>query len=389
MSSLPPVAVVCPNLGSNSLGRAMLLAELLRHDAPVRLVGVCRTEEVWSPAKSLQIPIESYRLRREDRYSPAAVKWLKATLRDDLVIVSKPVPHSLGFVLAAGVRPSRMVIDIDDWETGFAQLRANEVVGPLAFRVARTRSYLRRLGLNAFTATRALEEVARRAPFRLVSNHWLQSRFGGKVLYHVRDPLTLDPERARPPVLPALAGARCWVAFVGTPRRHKGLDALVDALAQLQGANAPGLLIMGADASAAATLERAQARLKHRFASVEQFPFDRLGDYLALADIIAIPSLNVPSAWGQLPAKLFDALAMAKPVVVSDINDMADVAADCGLVVPAGDTRALSLAIGRLAEDASLRAELGAAGRRKFLERFTHAAGRSVLLDVVRQVAGR
>jgi glycosyltransferase involved in cell wall biosynthesis len=367
----------------------MLLADLLRNDAAVRIVGVCRGPEIWGPAKSLPVPIESYPLSHEARYSLSAVKWLKTTLRDDLVIVSKPVPHSLGLALAARVGLQRMVVDIDDWETGFAQRRANEVLSPLAFGLARAQSYGRRLGFNAFTATRALEEVARRAPFRLVSNRWLQARFGGQILYHVRDPGTLDPARAKAPESFSIPADRPWVAFVGTPRRHKGLDVLVDALNRLQGNRAPGLLLMGVDESARGTLERARAQLGERFACVEQFPFEQLPGYLARADVIAIPSLDVPSAWGQIPAKLFDALAMGKPVVVSDVNDMAEIAAGCGLVVPPGDAPALARALGKLSADAELRAQLGNAGRRKFLEQFSYASGRRVLLDVVREAANR
>ncbi len=387
MSNLPAVSIVCPNVGSNALGRAMLLAQLLETHTSVRLVGVCRGPKIWGPAASLSVPIESFPLSSHARYSPAAIAWLRRTVGRDLVVVSKTLPHSLGFALAAGIGLGRMVIDIDDWESGFAQLRANEELAPSELRRARRESLRRRLGFNAFAATCLLEAVTRRAPHRLVSNRWLQSRFGGDILYHVRDPAELDPLKAKRPPEMSLSSDRPWVAFVGTPRRHKGLDVLVEALVRVSGPAAPGLVLMGADPSAQGTIEAARSRLPNRFAVIDQFPFDRLADYLSLADIIAIPSLNVASAWGQIPAKLFDALAMAKPVVVSDINDMREIADGCGLVVPPGDVGALSDAVERLSADETLRRTLGRAGREKFLSRFTHAAGREVLLKAVRRAA--
>src|SRR5262245_9916608 len=118
---LPPVAIVCPNLAGNCLGRALLLAELLGEEVPVRIVGVQRGPELWAPASRSRFPIESYRLTRETRYSAQAVAWLREAVGDDFVLVSKPLPHSLGLALVSGVRPRRMLVDIDDWESGFFQ----------------------------------------------------------------------------------------------------------------------------------------------------------------------------------------------------------------------------------------------------------------------------
>jgi glycosyltransferase involved in cell wall biosynthesis len=39
---------------------------------------------------------------------------------------------------------------------------------------------------------------------------------------------------------------------------------------------------------------------------------------------------------GQIPAKLFDAMAMAKPIVATDVNDFAGILDGCGLVVKPG-----------------------------------------------------
>jgi glycosyltransferase involved in cell wall biosynthesis len=384
MSVLPPVAVICPNLSSNALGRALLLAELVASHTSVRVLGVRRGDAIWAPARNSPIRIEEFALSREARYSPAPARWLRSKLHHDLVLVSKPVPHSLGLALAAGVRPRQMVVDIDDWESGFFQGAANESSSHARFLWARFRSYGRRFGMNSFVLTRALEEIARRVPHRIVSNRWLQQRFGGELLYHVRDADTLHPQPATAP-----AAERPWVAFVGTPRTHKGLEVLLEAMELQRGQNAAGLLLMGAPASHP-LLDRARARLgEHRFSCMPEFPLAELPARLARADIIAIPSLDVPAAWGQIPAKLFDALAMGKPVVVSDVNDMREIVEGCGIAVPAGDARALAGAIARLAASPELRADLGAAARARFLERFTYTQGREIISRVLHAAAQR
>lgn len=163
---------------------------------------------------------------------------------------------------------------------------------------------------------------------------------------------------------------------------------LVDALASLPGPNAPGLILMGVGEKDDAATTRIRAKLPGRVVTVPQFPLADLPSYLALADIIAVPSLDVPAARGQIPAKLFDALAMAKPVVASAVNDMAEIAEDAGLVTQPGDTRGLADAISSLANDQGKRLQLGLNGRKKFLAHYTHDAGRRVLRAAVSEAYG-
>ena len=63
--------------------------------------------------------------------------------------------------------------------------------------------------------------------------------------------------------------------------------------------------------------------------------------------------------------KPFEAMALGKSVVVSGVSALREIVADgqTGLVVAPEEPGALASAIGRLLDDAALRASLGAAGR--------------------------
>lgn len=77
----------------------------------------------------------------------------------------------------------------------------------------------------------------------------------------------------------------------------------------------------------------------------------------------------VPSVWPDpCPTVAMEAMAMGKPVVASRIGGLTDIVADgdTGMLVPPGDVDALSGALARLTEDASLRTRWGEAGRRRF-----------------------
>jgi glycosyltransferase involved in cell wall biosynthesis len=74
-----------------------------------------------------------------------------------------------------------------------------------------------------------------------------------------------------------------------------------------------------------------------------------------------------------LPRSLVEAAAAGRPIIASDVTGCREVIRNEieGLLVPLGDIDAAADALVRLARDAVLRARLGAAARRRFLERFT------------------
>jgi glycosyltransferase involved in cell wall biosynthesis len=72
------------------------------------------------------------------------------------------------------------------------------------------------------------------------------------------------------------------------------------------------------------------------------------------------------------PVSLVEALASGTPVVSTDVGSIRDVvrADETGILVPPGDEEAISAALGRLLEDAALRARMGADARADALQRF-------------------
>jgi glycosyltransferase involved in cell wall biosynthesis len=149
-----------------------------------------------------------------------------------------------------------------------------------------------------------------------------------------------------------------------------------------------GLVVMGVEDDLDPVLQRAHALLgAERFKAWPQFPFAALRDHVRAVDIVALPSLDVPAAWGQIPAKLFDGMAMAKPVVASSLNDMPEILEGVGLIVPPGDVTGLANALVTLANDPGLRERLGRNARARLLDRFSYDAGREVLLRAVHAAA--
>lgn len=381
------VTLVCSNNSKNCLGRALLLADLLRSSHEVAVVGIQSTPHVWEPGVSFQVPVRSFRVASSLQF-PAASAWLRKQLAGSKVIVCKPKPTSLGLALAAGVRPARSLLDVDDWDLGFGD-------APKSSRElwARSPYYLRSLlhprRFNSYLGVRLSFELIPSFPQRLVSNGWLQRKLGGHLLPHVRDCDVFDParhdgaNRRRELEL----DARPWVGFVGTIRAHKGIEDLVSALARLSGPSAPGLLLAGLsdddDGERKLVALATQTLGASRFRAVKRFPFSELPSWLAAPDVLCIPSRPGTTSAGQIPAKMFDALAMGKPLVISSAHDTSDVDADAALRFEAGSIEDLSQKLEQLCASVEQRARLGARARAVALARFDYAAGRRVLEPLI------
>lgn len=386
------VTIVCSNNSNNCLGRALLLGDLLRTAYDVAVVGIQSKQQAWEPGASFDVPVRSFPIRTAFQL-PAASAWLREQVRGTRVIVCKPKPTSLGLALAAGVRPTRAILDVDDWDLGFGDAPNSDLE-----LLQRAPYYLRGLvhpkRFNSYLGVRAAFGLVRLFPTRLVSNGWLGHRVGGHLLPHVRDSDVFDPGKVDGSQLRrSLAlDARLWVGFIGTVRAHKGIEDLIAALGRLGGEFAPGLLLAGLD-DAGSPAERELLRVAEqtlgsaRVRAAKRFPFSELPTWLTVPDIVCIPSRPGATSAGQIPAKMFDALMMAKPLVVSDAHDTSDVEPDAAVRFQAGNVADLARKLAELCGDAEQRARLSKRARAVAIARFDYAAARRVLLPLVRALA--
>ncbi|MFZ0060496.1 MAG: glycosyltransferase family 4 protein [Pyrinomonadaceae bacterium] len=106
---------------------------------------------------------------------------------------------------------------------------------------------------------------------------------------------------------------------------------------------------------------------------------------LDACDVLVSP--HVPLAAGAeffgSPTKLFEYMAMGKPIVASRLGQIADVLGHekTGLLVEPGDARQLSNAIIRLTQSPQLREKLGAAARQSAIANHTWTRNAQIILD--------
>jgi len=89
---------------------------------------------------------------------------------------------------------------------------------------------------------------------------------------------------------------------------------------------------------------------------------------------------------GQVPAKLFDAMALGRPIVSTAVSMIPEILDGCGLIVTPGDPRGLATAIRRLLERPDEARGLGERARRRCHERYSFRAARATLFPLVERL---
>jgi len=171
-----------------------------------------------------------------------------------------------------------------------------------------------------------------------------------------------------PPAAPEWpAGGAVTFLFAGRPDREKGLMVLTKAWSESGLAAPSAALVLVGVGSCPPWVSAGGAATRRDIVCLDPVPPARLRGMYGAADVLVVPSIATRTfrePWGLV---VNEAMNRNLPVIASDavgavagglVRDGRN-----GLVVPAGDSRALADALRRLAADAPLRARLGAAGR--------------------------
>ena len=181
-----------------------------------------------------------------------------------------------------------------------------------------------------------------------------------------------NPATSRAVAVPSMASglwppASLTIAYAGHLYAWKGVDVLLEALAQVPGVRC--LIAGGHDKEPdLARLQALAARLgvESRVTFTGHLPPSDVPGVLARADILALPNpASAISTHATSPLKLFEYMAAEKAIVASNLPAIREVLTHDvnALLVTPGDPGALAGAIRRLAGDPLLRETLAAAAR--------------------------
>jgi glycosyltransferase involved in cell wall biosynthesis len=200
----------------------------------------------------------------------------------------------------------------------------------------------------------------------------------------------VDVDRFRPS--PAAQREQCrkelgledWrvVLVVARLEPEKGLDTLLDAWPRVKAAVPSALLVIAGDGSQRAMLtNKADSLPDVRFLGLVRDPVP----YLQAADCYTLPSLTE-----GMPISLLEAMASGVPCVATAIGGTSEALAELGALVPPGDEARLAAAIVNVLRFAAAdRDSIGAATRRRVVDRYSVEANADALYRLYDRLAAR
>jgi glycosyltransferase involved in cell wall biosynthesis len=205
-------------------------------------------------------------------------------------------------------------------------------------------------------------------------------------------PNAVDPELFGPRPADEKLAAELGIAgnftlvYAGSLNEYEGLDDLITAIAELREQGTVVRLIVAGDGAASISLKKqvAELSLEAAVTFVGRVPPDDVRRYLSLADAVTLPRKAFKVCNVVSPLKPLEAMAMAKPVVLTDLPVLREIVKHdvTGLLAAPGSPRDLARTLTRLAADPDLRTRLGEAARRWVLQERSWSAAATVLKSI-------
>ncbi len=371
------IVVIAWDLAHNGASCAFVLADMLRRQHDVELVGpTFLGSEVWEPIRDAGVPIRSFPGGPLPQFVDDAEACVSG-LAPDVIVACKPrFPTLLLAMLIKDQCEAPIILHIDDFELGLVGATGAVSLGELERRcrdpdVANPAGRL---------WSSLCESLIGGADAITVSGEPLRRRYGGVVVGQPRDELRFDPARVDRAAARAEFGYRDEdrvVLFLGSPRAHKGLRELATAVAEID--DAPLKLCVIGSFTDAGLRAAVAAVAPDRIQLVDYRPFHDVPRLTAIGDLVCLaqdPSIDFVSY--QTPMKLTEALAMGIPVLARETPSLMPFI-EAGVVHAVGDGPLRQ----RITEVLADPGDTAPRGRVFFQERLCYAAALRTLERVI------
>jgi glycosyltransferase involved in cell wall biosynthesis len=240
----------------------------------------------------------------------------------------------------------------------------------------RSRNFFRKLSFDNASAivvqTRLLKDIIHK-----------QTKTPIHVIPNGADPKLFRPGPGDAGLARKLGLGKEVVGFAGAFHPWHGAQDLVEAFAKLSPARPDAKLLMigggGEDLEKCRRLA-SEKGIEGRVVFTGKVPYEDLPFFLNLCSVLVAPfspskdtrRRAVFERYGLwwCPLKIFEYMAMGKPVVCAEVGVIPEYVQGSGLLYPEGDIGAMSERISSLLSDGALREKLGAIGRRNVEEKY-------------------
>ena len=319
------ISIICFDLSHNALGRAYLLGKVLSRHYQVEILGFIFPQygnSIWNPCDTGEFKYKHFKGCSFPKFFLSVMQMIKH-ISGDVIYALKPRAPSYGTSLLAKLLYRKpVVLDIDDLEYSWTSHDKG---------IAGLKSIL---NPTAIVQTKIVDKLVYFADHITTVSTVLKERYGrGTIVPHGKDTNLFDPNKFDREKLRVHFDLQHFkiIMFLGSPRPHKGLEYILEAIDILGRKDIRFLIIgKGADTQYDAKLKKIG---REKLVFMNPVLFYEVPKFLSLADLIVLPQKNSLEASGQIPAKVFDAMAMAKPIIATDVSDLPEILNGCGIII--------------------------------------------------------
>lgn len=371
------VTVISYNLARGSAISCSAVALALKPHYDVQLIGTLFGDSTWTGLDDLDVEVEVLRGCEFPAYL-GVVRRMLSKIRGSVVIAHQLRFPSFGVGLLHKMRsgsPCTVYLDDDD----------------LILTMPGRRQPWRRRLRNPIgdLPARAMYRLRSRADAFFCGSDFFSAQFGGITVPLGRDAAYYRPEEYNQNEIRAQLGIQpneIVIGFMGNARPPVGIEDLISALEILN--NGDHTLLVAPPGRVTDFGKELFARTSVRIRLIEDQPSSRVREFLAASDLVVVPQRTEDVSQGQLPARLVEAMAMAKPIITTRLADIPRLLEDGGIYVDERDPAQLAVAIEWMRTHRDEAAAMASKARRCFIEKLSvEAMGNRMIPELDRLLA--
>jgi len=344
------IIIVCPHLSSNTFVRTFLLVNCVRDDYALEVYG-CTLNGVgiYPFFRDANLKFKTVTVNKYADTNFLALLNLLKRAKGDMCHVSSGI---LSGILSSYYISKHMKIPIllDIFDYDVPTIPVLQILNIMK---------IKQLFFNeVITSTRMLQ--------RLVGGTYIPTPVDTEFF----DPHKYESDKSKIRRQYGIDDGDVVIGFVGTPNPWKGLEYLIRAYNKVK-TKSTRLIFIGARRDTPYVAEL-MTMADPRTIFIEPVPHSIIPKYYALCDVVVIPQTSLKYAIFQIPAKLFEAMSMAKAIISTDVGDIPEILNGAGKIVKAMDINRLAEALSELIIDENERKRLGKAARKRCIENYSY-----------------
>lgn len=203
-----------------------------------------------------------------------------------------------------------------------------------------------------------------------VSSTFLQKVYGGEVIYQVANEFAFLNKKHNGKKIRKKYNLedKTIILHAGSFYDQKGIDILIKAVKSLNRKDVV-LLLVG----------NGRSDYYKRLAGDEtiftgHIPLEKIPDFVDACNIYAIPTKSTLYTRAEIPAKIFEAMMLKKPVVATNLSDIPLILNNgkCGILAKPDSVSSFANSLEKVIDDEKLRKRLGRKAKERYMENYSY-----------------